>query len=168
VAGLVGVCGDHHSGPGSLDESARRLSHEELAAAAVLVSAGHQVRSLTERTGGPVPDLSACGIGVEVKSWLPGDVRSAPPTARSVANKLLAASRQADHVILVAGSSGLSPGAARAGMAEFAARCPGRLASVQVIGPGLDLGWCRSGAAAPEVGRARSCGREHGGPQLGI
>jgi hypothetical protein len=138
-------CGRVHvRGEGTLDETARRLSHEEYAVAVTLAREGHQVRSLPERRGGGrSPDLTACGTGVEVKSWLsPAERGGRVPGPRSVLNKLLDADGQAAAVVLFAGGSGLSPGAARQGLALYAARRrTSGLSSVRVLGDGFDLAW---------------------------
>jgi hypothetical protein len=117
-----------------------------LGVAEALAGEGHAVRSLPEWPGrGPVADLLVCGRPVEVKSWLPADVRAAPPGPRSVLNKLLSARRQAASVVLYAAASGLSEAAARAGVAEFVARGrSGRAQAIRVLGDGFDLAWTRS------------------------
>jgi hypothetical protein len=127
-----------------VDERSRRLSHEELAVATLLAGEGHRVRSLPERRGGgPVPDLEVCGAPVEVKSFLSlADRDGRIPTAGSVCNKLLSARAQAPTAVLYSKGSGLAEDAARAGVAEFAARGrPGRISGVRVIGDGFDLAW---------------------------
>jgi hypothetical protein len=139
-------CGCTHGPvPGRLDETARRLSHEELAVATVLAREGHAVRSLREsRGGGRKADLEVCGAAVEVKSWLPAGERGRAPTARSVLNKLIDASGQAGMVVLNAEGSGLPAGAARRGVALFAerrTRADGALRAVRVMGDGFDLTW---------------------------
>lgn len=141
-------CGRTHdpATPGSLDERARRLSHEEFAVARALADEGHEVCSVREaRDGGRRPDLAACGTGVEVKSFLPVGERGRLPGPQSVYNKLVAAAGQAGSAVVYAKGSGLRPGAARAGMALYAARARGgRLSSVRVIGDGFDLAWART------------------------
>ena len=118
-------CGRAHPrhAPGSLDESARRLSHTELAVARLLRSEGHDVRSLPEQPGrGRTADLEACGRGIEVKSWLPEADRQGPPRPASVYNKLASARSQASTVVLYGAGRGLTAAVARAGMAEFSGR----------------------------------------------
>jgi hypothetical protein len=136
----------HSSQPGVVDERARRLSHEEMAVATRLAAEGHRVRSLSEgRSRSPVADLEACGVPVEVKSWLSLAERGGrAPTPRSVVNKLLDAGRQAPAVVLNGYGSGLTAGVARRGMALYAARPDaGSLTSVRVLGDGFDLAWAR-------------------------
>jgi hypothetical protein len=131
---------------GALDESARRLSHEEVAVARQLASEGHEVRSLaTRRGGGRTPDLLVCGAPVEVKSWLSRDERGGiPPGARSVVNKLIQAEGQAAVVILNGRGSGLRATEAEAGMRIYS-RLPHRanVAAVRILGDGFDLAWAR-------------------------
>jgi hypothetical protein len=129
-----------------LDERQRRLSHEEMAVAGLLAVEGHHVRSLPEGRGrGRVPDLEACGVAVEVKSWLPLTERGGrAPGPRSVLNKLVQAGRQASTVVLNGHGSGLTVGAARVGMALYSARPDGgRLSAVRVLGDGFELAWTR-------------------------
>lgn len=140
------LCGhSDRDGPrGWLDETARRLSHEEHYVADTLATEGHGVRSLAEsRRGGRRADLEVCGRSVEVKSWLPLPERGGrAPTPQSVFNKLVDAAGQAEVVVLYARGSGLTPGTARRGMALYASTAPpGRLSAVRVIGDGFDLGW---------------------------
>lgn len=180
AAGHIPQCrgGTHRWGGGALDETARRLSHEELAVATRLAVEGHQVRSLPERPGrGPVADLAVCGSPVEVKSFLSLAERAGRiPTARSVCNKLLGARAQAPTTVLYACGSGLDAPTAAAGIAEFGARGrPGRITAVRVVGDGFDLawrsGWARAvatdgrrrGASSP----ARSRDVDRPGPGLG-
>ena len=141
------ACGaTHPPGGGRLDESARRLTHEELAVARGFASEGHVVRSLRPRRGGPrTSDLQVCGREVEVKSWEAlGAGRDQPPTPRSVVNKLIQADGQAPIVVLYGRGSGLTAGTATAGMAEYARRhAAGGIGSVRVLGDGFDLGWRR-------------------------
>ncbi len=59
----------HHGAAGSFDESERRASHDELAAAQILAAEGHQVRTVAERRGARTADLTACGTSVEVKGF---------------------------------------------------------------------------------------------------
>lgn len=154
-AGDAFCCGWlHYPGSGRVDESARRLSHEEYAVARLLAGEGHDVRSLPEsRRGGRRPDLLVCGTTVEVKSFAPVAERRRMPTPQSVFNKLMDAGGQASHVVLVAGGSGLSAVTARRGLARYAADRRERpvLASVRVVGDGYDLAWSRP--AGVEVGR---------------
>jgi hypothetical protein len=156
LAATPPVCGrDHRSRPGVVDEGARRLSHEELAVAGRLASEGHHVRALPEGRGrGRVADLEACGVPVEVKSWLSLPERNGrAPSPRSVLNKLVQAGRQAPAVVLNGHGSGLTVGAARLGMALYSARPgTGRLISVRVLGDGFDLAWTRR----PELTIGRS------------
>jgi len=150
----------HSSQPGVVDERARRLSHEEMAVATRLASEGHHVRSLSEgRPRSPVADLEACGVPVEVKSWLSLAERDGrAPTSRSVVNKLLDAGRQAPVAVLNGYGTGLTAGVARSGMALYAARPDaGSLTTVRVLGDGFDLAWARS----PQIGVHR---HGHGGP----
>ena len=142
-------CSHPSTGPGSLDESARRLSHSELAVALQLVAEGHVVRSLDERRGtGPVADMLACTEPVEVKSFLPGLGRV--PGALSVYNKLVSAKRQSANVVLWARHSGLSENAASSGVALFAQRPwnRGRIDRVRIVGDGFDLTWSGSARLA--------------------
>ena len=131
-----------------MDESLRRLSHEEFAVATLLASEGHAVKSLAEgRGGGPVADLGVCGSYVEVKSWQSlGERGGRPPTSRSVLNKLLKAADQAPRVVLYAKGSGLLASEARRGVEMYAGGLgrPGpRLRGVRVVGDGFDLSWNR-------------------------
>ncbi len=137
---------EHGSRPGVVDERARRLSHEEMAVAGRLASEGHHVRSLPEGRGrGRVADLEACGVAVEVKSWLSLTERNGrAPSPRSVLNKLVQAGRQAPTVVLNGYGTGLTVGVARLGMALYSARPDaGLLSSVRVLGDGFDLAWTR-------------------------
>jgi hypothetical protein len=146
-------CGRQHGvSGGRLDESARRLSHEEFAVADQLASEGHQVRSLATRPGrGRTADLLVCGAPVEVKSWLSRQERGHPPGVRSVVNKLLQAEGQAATVVLNGRGSGLSSTAARAGMAVYAGLPHrGNVATVRVLGDGFDLAWTRQRALERE------------------
>jgi hypothetical protein len=148
-AGGDGHAGAHGNHRGSLDESARRLSHEELLVARTLASEGHTVRSVAEsHGGGRTPDLEVCGVPVEVKSWLRLDDRDGvAPGPRSVANKLTAAEGQSATVVLSAAGSGLSPSDATAGLARYAAlRLASSIRSVRVMGDGYDLSWERDRA----------------------
>ncbi len=148
-----------------MDESLRRLSHEEFAVATLLASEGHAVRSLAEGRGaGPVADLEVCGSRVEVKSWQSlGERGGRPPTSRSVLNKLLKASGQAPRAVLYAKGSGLLASEARRGVEMYAGglgRPPGPgLRGVRVVGDGFDLVWTRRPglrlAPANDPGRSR-------------
>jgi len=154
------ACGWHYhsSTRGSLDESARRLSHEELSAADLLAREGHDVRSLAAPRGyGRQADLSVCGSPVEVKSFAPLSERRREPGARSVFNKLVDASGQAPHVVLVAAGSGLSAANVQQGLADYEARAgrDGTLRSVRAIGEGFDLTWSR----VPLIGLGFRAGR---------
>lgn len=144
-AGSALGCGHAH-GPsgGRLDESARRLSHEEFAVAALLAGEGHLVRSLAEpRRGGRQADLSVCGQRVEVKSFTALPDRDREPGPRSVFNKLVDAAGQAPHVVLVGTGSGLSAGSVRQGLARYSQRSGvgGTLRSIRALGDGYDLAW---------------------------
>ena len=137
--------GHRHPARGDLDESARRLGHEELVVAHLLADEGHHVRALRERPGrAPTADLWVCGTTVEVKSWLPLDEREQRiPEARSVYNKLVKASRQAEVVVLNGLGSGITEGTARQGMLLYGQKAPRqRLSTVRVIGDGFDVTWC--------------------------
>ena len=134
----------HHGTTGSLDESQRRASHEELAVAQILAAEGHQVRTVAERKGARTPDLIACGTSVEVKAFQTLEQRSGrPPSARSVANKILDARGQGALAVVRGGDSGLTKAAARAGYAMFcehaAEKGLGRLRAVRVIGKDFDM-----------------------------
>ncbi|HEY3811488.1 MAG TPA: hypothetical protein VGL49_08635 [Acidimicrobiales bacterium] len=138
-------CGHQSNGPpGRLDESARRLPHDEFAVARQLASEGHHVRALAARRGqGRTADLLVCTEPVEVKSWLSQAERGGTvPSAKSVVNKLLQAEGQAGLVVLNGRGSGLTPAAARAGLATYAGLPHrARIAAVRVLGDGFDLGW---------------------------
>lgn len=120
---------------GRLDESARRLSHEELAVARMLVREGHDVRSVAT---GPVssPDLTVCRRETEIKTPQLGATRA------TVNNELRRARNQGTDVIIDARRSGLQRSAAQQGVADFAARSDrGRVESVRVLGAGFDLSY---------------------------
>jgi hypothetical protein len=148
--GLVALGGCHHPPgmPGSFDETARRLSHEELGAAQLLVSEGHDVRSLAERHGpgakGRTPDLLACGMGVEVKTFLPPAERGGRlPEAATVANKLLDARGQGCVALIWAKGKGLGRTTAEEGYRLFCAAAAteglGKLKAVRIVGDGFDV-----------------------------
>ncbi|MGH9054290.1 MAG: hypothetical protein ACRDYY_00230 [Acidimicrobiales bacterium] len=143
----VPACGrDHAPGGGRLDESARRLSHQELAVAAQLVAEGHLVSSKPELVGrGRTADLEVCGLDVEVKSWLPVAQRDGrAPGKKSVVNKLVSAQGQGTTVVLSAWGSGLTAAAAWLGMGEYGTRSDADLLRrVRVMGDGFDLSWKR-------------------------
>ncbi len=144
-AGAVRCDRDHGPIGGTFDETARRLTHEELAVALQLASEGHDVRSLAARRGrGRTPDLLVCGAPVEVKSWLGAEERGRPPGARSVVNKLIQAEGQAPVVVLNGRGTGLSAAAVEAGMRIYST-LPRRanVAAVRVLGDTFDLAWAR-------------------------
>jgi hypothetical protein len=152
---------DHGRQPGVVDERARRLSHEEMAVANLLASEGHDVRSLSDGRGrGRMADLDACGVPVEVKSWLSLEERHGrAPSPRSIFNKLIDAGRQAPTVVLNGYGTGLTAGSARRGMALYSARpATGPLTSVRVLGDGFDLAWTRN----PELEMSPSPARTQG------
>ena len=153
---------------GQLDEKARRLSHEELVAAELLVRSGHQVRSVAEsRTGGRRADLDVCGMNVEVKSFLPITERGRPPSPQSVFNKLIDAAGQANAVLLYGRGSGLTPATVRSGLARLSAagRVPS-LSAVRVVGDGFDLAWVRGRGLS--LGMRDQPQRRPPGPALGL
>jgi hypothetical protein len=141
------ICTHEGVTTGYLDETARRLSHEEYAVARCLAAEGHAVRSLANgRDSRRGADLDVCGQRVEIKSWLPIAERDGrPPTPRSVLNKLIDASEQADICVLYGRRSSLTPAAVRDGIGLYAARhvSPLGLRAVRAIGDGFDLGWDR-------------------------
>ena len=146
----------HHGVAGTFDEAERRASHDELAVARVLVAEGHQVRTVAERTGARTPDLMACGTAVEVKGYHSLAQRGGrPPTARSVANKLLDARGQGAVAVVRGGESGLTRATAQAGYAMFTERALekglGRVRAVRVLGKDFDI----SRAAAADVRQSR-------------
>jgi hypothetical protein len=154
-----------------VDETARRLSHEEYAAAAQLAAEGHDVRSLREGRGrGRVADLEACGSKVEVKSFLPLEEREGRvPNARSVLNKLLNAGGQAGSVFVNAQGSGLTASAARRGMAMYAAHPRGgELGTIRVMADDFDLTWTRTPVRRIEVGSGPGWGPGGRQPDLGL
>ncbi len=155
-AGAVRCGRDHGPIAGTLDEVARRLTHEELAVALQLASEGHHVRSLATRRGrGRTADLLVCGAPVEVKSWLSAEERGKPPGARSVVNKLIQAEGQAAMVVLNGRGTGLSASAVEAGMRIYS-RLPrqANVAAVRVLGDTFDLAWAHPA----------SLGRDRRGP----
>jgi hypothetical protein len=170
----IGCSRTHHGSSGRFDEKARRLSHEELFVAQVLVREGHVVRSQRERRDrGRTADLLVCGTPLEVKSWLDREQRGGlAPRASSVVNKLLQAEGQAPAVVLNARGSGLTAAVAQAGLTEYAdLRRPMGVTGVRVLGDGFDLGWAqipalirgaqpRRSAAARRV-RWRGAGPNH-------
>jgi hypothetical protein len=127
--------GDHHhptGRPGTLDESARRLSHEELSVARLLTAEGHDVRALAVGPG-PTADLSVCRRDTEVKSLRPG------ATAATVTNALRRARQQGTDVVVDARSSGLTASGAQRGVDAFATRFDrGRVERIRVVGDGFD------------------------------
>ena len=162
-------CGHLHlPGGGRLDETARRLSHEELAVARLLLREGHDVRALPEsRRGGRRPDLLVCGTTVEVKSFAPEEERRRAPTPNSVFNKLVDASGQSPHAVLFAEGSRMPESVARRGVARYVGdpRSPTPLSSIRILGDGYDLAWSRrrslelrAGVPAPAVGRTAGLG----------
>jgi hypothetical protein len=151
----------HHGASGSFDETARRATHDELAVAQILAAEGHHVRTVAERTGARTPDLTACGTSVEVKAFQTLEQRSGrPPSARSVANKILDARGQGAVAVVWAGDSGLTRATARAGYAMFCEKAVekglGRLRAVRVLGKDFDL----SLAAVADVRQIRQAPRE--------
>jgi hypothetical protein len=165
------LCGSTHPGAGRIDETARRLSHEEYAAAAQLAAEGHDVRSLREGRGrGRVADLEACGSKVEVKSFLPLEERKGRvPNARSVLNKLLNAGGQAGSVFVNAEGSGLTASAARRGLAMYAAHPRGgELGRIRVMADDFDLTWIRQAARHLGVGSGLRGGPAARPPELGL
>jgi hypothetical protein len=134
----------HTGGAGSLDETARRASHEELGVANVLAAEGHNVRTVLERKGARTPDLVACGTSVEVKAFQSLQQRGGrPPRAEHVANKMLDARGQGAVAVIWAGTSGLTQATAAAGYGLFCERARekglGRIRAVRVIGDGFDM-----------------------------
>jgi hypothetical protein len=156
VTASIGCDRTHERGAGRFDETARRLSHEELFVAQVLASEGHDVTALAERRhGGSTADLLVCGRPLEVKSWLSQEERGGSPRRSSVVNKLLHAEAQAPAVVLNARGSGLTAVVAVAGMADYARlRRPTALSGVRVLGDGFDLAWAQHASVwrRPELG----------------
>lgn len=151
------ACGVAHSGaPGTLDESARRLSHPELAVATLLQREGHHVVSQAEGRGpGKVADLRVCGLPVEVKALRtlgerPGGMPASP---RTVYNRLVSSSGQAGVTVVWAAGSGLRASDAAAGLHAFArSGRAGQVRAVRIVGDGFDLGW--QARAGVDVARA--------------
>jgi hypothetical protein len=157
VTASIGCGRTHERAGGRFDETARRLSHEELFVAQVLASEGHDVTALGERRhGGSTADLLVCGRPLEVKSWLSQEERGgSSPRRSSVVNKLLHAEAQAPAVVLNARGSGLTAAVAVAGMADYARlRRPTAVSGVRVLGDGFDLGWTQHASVwrRPELG----------------
>ncbi len=134
-----------HAGPGTYDETARRVGHAELAVAELLMKEGHHVKSLPEGRGpGRSADFLACGVLVEAKSFMPLAERSGrSPSAQAVANKMLDARGQGAVAVIWAVGSGLPEPVARSGYLMFCERARlsglGRLRSVRVVGEGFDV-----------------------------
>jgi hypothetical protein len=144
-AGTEGPWRCRHSGPGSFDESARRVSHAELAVADLLVREGHRARSLPDGRGrGRTPDFLVCGVTVEAKSFESLSQRGGrPPSAASVANRIIDASGQGSVAVLAGGESGLSEATVRSGYLLFCQQATaiglGRLRWVRAVGEGFDI-----------------------------
>ncbi len=152
----VPACGqEHRAGPGRFDEAARRVRHEELAVAELLVGEGHDVVALPERRGaGPVADFEVCGMPVEVKCLQPREQRrdARPANERSVCNALRRGVDQAGVTVLVTQGSGLRAADAAAGMHRFArSGLTGRTRAVRIVGDGFDVAW----VAGRDVGARR-------------
>lgn len=158
----------HAGRPGFFDETARRLSHDELAVARVLVQEGHRVSSQAERRGARTGDLVVCGTEVEVKSFLPRSDRAGAPSAESVANKFLRAKGQGMVAVIWAKGSGLTQTQARAGYALFsdaaARQGAGGIRAARIIGDGYDMSF--SVQARVGVGSQRA--RPHAGRLSGL
>jgi hypothetical protein len=126
---------EHRHQPGRVgrfDESSRRLSHEELSVARLLVAEGHDVRTVPVASH-PTPDLLVCGRGTEIKTLSPG------ATSDTVRNALCHARRQGTDAIVDARASGLGPVTAELGVAKFAAGADrGLVERVRVLGTGYD------------------------------
>jgi hypothetical protein len=126
---------DHPHPPGRIgvfDESARRLSHEELAVAKLLVAEGHDVRAVAISYRA-TPDLEVCGRPTEVKTLGRG------ATGATVTNALRRARHQGADVIVDARGSGLQRLAAEQGVAAFATRRDrGLIERIRVLGAGFD------------------------------
>lgn len=134
---------------GSFDESARRLSHQELAAAKLLVSEGHHVSSVAEGHGRAAkgtrsPDLLACGVSVEVKAFsLLHERGGRSPRAERVANKLLDAAGQGSLGLIWGLGSGLSKAVASEGYKLFCevalGKGLGKIRGVRIVGDDFDI-----------------------------
>lgn len=169
-------CGMSHHVAGLLDESARRLSHEELRVAETLAGEGHVVKSLRERNhGGREADLEVCGGKVEIKSFQSAEFRDGSPSATSVANKLMDAVGQGDAVVLHGYGSGLTEETVRRGMVRVARHRPELAPSqVRVLGDGFDLSWskgpvrdaARQARMPPAERQAQP--RSRRGPEVGL
>lgn len=143
---VAGCSGGHRTGGGSIDESARRLSHEEHAVARLLAAEGHEVRSVREsHTGGRTADLEACGRPVEIKSYERAEFRGwRRPSPQSVHNKLVSGAGQADVVVIVGFGSGLTEATVRRGLARYNLDPRGTsLTTVRAVGDGFDIAWSR-------------------------
>lgn len=141
-----------HRGPGTLDESVRRLDHSEFGAALALVDEGHQVRSQPNRAKARrIADVTACGVPVEVKGWLSLEERGGRvPTPQSVYNRLIDSNGQADTTVLWAKGTGLAEVEARTGVERFASSGrSGSVTTVRVLGDGFDMTWARGPTLAP-------------------
>jgi hypothetical protein len=110
----------HRHAPGArgqLDESARRLTHEELAVARVLAAEGHDVQSQSDRPGmGRTGDFVVCGRETEVKTLGP------KATPKSLANALIRAQGQGVDVVVDATKTRMHRLAVDRGLAEFGRR----------------------------------------------
>ena len=153
----------HPGRAGSYDEATRRASHEELDVAKMLVAEGHRVRTVAEGRGGRSPDLMACGVGVEVKSFRSLDQRGGrPPSAEAVANKLLDARGQGAVAVIWGPASGLTEATARAGFNLFCQQALasglGRLREARVVGRDFDVSLSAVAALRPAP-RTRTPGR---------
>jgi hypothetical protein len=162
--GILACDGSHPRTGGQLDETARRLSHSEYAAAKILASEGHDVTALPETPGrGPTPDLGVCRATMEVKTWAPVSERDGrPPSANSVYNKLVQASRQSGQAFLLGEGSGLTEQTARRGLDRYEARRPKDLtplSRIRIKGDNFDLNVAR--VPSPDL-RPPSPGAEPG------
>ena len=146
----------HSGGAGTFDETARRASHQELAVAMVLVSEGHDVRTVAERRSARTPDLLACGTSVEVKGFQNLSERGGrAPSPERVANKLLDARGQGSVAVIWGAGSGLTPVTARSGYDMFRERARqiglGKMRAVRIMGDGFDVSF----GMAPDVRLAK-------------
>jgi hypothetical protein len=125
---------------GTFDESERRLPWDELVVAKILVTEGHDVRSLHERRGeGPRPDFDVCGVRTEVKTLDRG------ARAKTLSNALTRGRDQGSALIVNATDSGLSRRLAEQGVRDFAAKgLLGTIGEVRVLGTGFSLSYSRS------------------------